>query len=165
MAILGDDGVMDAAFDVAAVRRAEAAAMADVSPDTLMARAAFGLATFCARLLKQQRGAVVGSRIVVLAGSGNNGGDALWAAAMLANRGVAVTAVLLADHWHAEGSAALLRNGGRVDLISVDQVSVRVNRQAAIGIAIVGDPKICALFAHRSNEIRHVSRTAVKVDV
>ncbi len=129
MAILGDDGVMDAAFDVAAVRRAEAAAMADVSPDTLMARAAFGLATFCARLLKQQRGAVVGSRIVVLAGSGNNGGDALWAAAMLANRGVAVTAVLLADHWHAEGSAALLRNGGRVEVLDL------VTHGPAIGAA------------------------------
>ena len=39
--------------------------------------------------------AVVGCRVVLLVGSGNNGGDALWAGAFLAGRGCRVDAVTL----------------------------------------------------------------------
>lgn len=53
--------------------------------------------------------------MTVLAGSGDNGGDALHAGALLARRGAAVTAVLLApDRAHADGLAALRSAGGRV---------------------------------------------------
>ncbi len=45
--------------------------------DTLMERAATGLATACAALL----GRVYGARVVLLVGSGDNGGDALYAGA------------------------------------------------------------------------------------
>ncbi len=76
----------------------------------LMQRAAAGLAVACAQLL----GRVYGGRVVLLVGSGDNGGDALYAGARLARRGAAVTAVLLApDRTHAGGLAALLRAGGR----------------------------------------------------
>ena len=54
-----------------------------------MQRAAAGLASVCATLL----GRVYGSRVVVLAGTGDNGGDALFAGARLAARGAQVTAV------------------------------------------------------------------------
>lgn len=75
-----------------------------------MQRAAAGLAVACAQLL----GRVYGSRVVLLVGSGDNGGDALYAGARLARRGAAVTAVLLApERTHAGGLAALLRAGGR----------------------------------------------------
>jgi len=75
-----------------------------------MQRAAAGLAVACAQLL----GRVYGSRVVLLVGSGDNGGDALYAGARLARRGAGVTAVLLApDRTHAGGLAALLRAGGR----------------------------------------------------
>ena len=50
-----------------------------------MQRAAFGLATACAEFL----GAVYGARVLVLAGSGDNGGDALYAGARLSRRGAA----------------------------------------------------------------------------
>ena len=75
-----------------------------------MQRAAAGLAVTCAQLL----GRVYGSRVVLLVGSGDNGGDALYAGARLARRGAGVTAVLLAaERAHAGGLDALLRAGGR----------------------------------------------------
>ena len=75
-----------------------------------MQRAATGLATVCLRLL----GAAYGRRVALLVGTGNNGGDALYAGAALARRGVRVTAVLLEpDRVHAGGRAALRRAGGR----------------------------------------------------
>ncbi|MFG2842450.1 NAD(P)H-hydrate dehydratase [Kitasatospora sp. NPDC048296] len=103
------------AHPVETVRAAEAALMARLPEGTLMQRAAAGLATTCARLLTRRRGRVYGSRVTVLAGSGDNGGDALYAGAALARRGARVTAVLLAPQKaHQGGLAALRAAGGRV---------------------------------------------------
>ncbi|MGW1926022.1 bifunctional ADP-dependent NAD(P)H-hydrate dehydratase/NAD(P)H-hydrate epimerase [Streptomyces massasporeus] len=55
-----------------------------------------------------------GARAVLLVGSGDNGGDALYAGARLARRGAGVTAVLLGDRAHEGGLAALRAAGGRV---------------------------------------------------
>jgi ADP-dependent NAD(P)H-hydrate dehydratase / NAD(P)H-hydrate epimerase len=80
-------------------------------PDgTLMQRAAAGLTAVCAGLL----GGVYGSRVVVLAGSGDNGGDGLYAGARLAARGAAVTALEGGSKIHSGGSGALRAAGGRV---------------------------------------------------
>jgi len=98
------------AHHVAAVRAAESALMATVPEGALMQRAAAGLASVCVRLLP----AVYGSRVVVLAGSGDNGGDALYAGARLADRGAVVTAVAAAARVHEAGAAALCGSGGRV---------------------------------------------------
>ncbi|MFL6095674.1 MAG: NAD(P)H-hydrate dehydratase, partial [Blastococcus sp.] len=74
-------------------------------------RAATGLATVCVRLL----GSVYGRRVVLLVGTGNNGGDALFAGTSLAHRGARVSAVLLdPDRVHAAGLDALREAGGRV---------------------------------------------------
>ncbi|EGX59501.1 hypothetical protein SZN_12248 [Streptomyces zinciresistens K42] len=84
--------------------------MARLPEGALMQRAAAGLAAACADLL----GRVYGSRVVLLVGSGDNGGDALFAGARLARRGAGVTAVLLAPgRAHPAGLAALRRAGGR----------------------------------------------------
>ncbi|WP_380278793.1 NAD(P)H-hydrate dehydratase [Kitasatospora purpeofusca] len=108
---------MRSAHRVDQVRAAEAALMARLPGGTLMQRAAVGLAATCARLLTRRRGRVYGSRVVVLAGSGDNGGDALYAGAALARRGARVSAVLLAPaRAHAAGLAALRAAGGRVVL-------------------------------------------------
>ncbi|GAA2130333.1 bifunctional ADP-dependent NAD(P)H-hydrate dehydratase/NAD(P)H-hydrate epimerase [Kitasatospora kazusensis] len=102
---------MRRAHTVQQVRAAEAVLMARLPEGTLMQRAAAGLAATCARLLPR----VYGSRVLVLAGSGDNGGDALHAGALLARRGASVRAVLLApERVHAAGLAALLAAGGRV---------------------------------------------------
>ncbi|MEW2610143.1 NAD(P)H-hydrate dehydratase [Streptomyces sp. NPDC047880] len=102
---------MRTAYSVETVRNAERELMARLPEGALMQRAAAGLAAACADLL----GRVYGSRVVLLVGSGDNGGDALYAGARLARRGAGVTAVLLApERAHAAGLAALRRAGGRV---------------------------------------------------
>jgi len=98
------------AHEVAKVRMAERTLMGTLPPGTLMQRAAAGLASVCAGLV----GTVYGARVVVLAGSGDNGGDALHAAARLARRGAAVLAVAAAGRVHEEGAAALRGAGGRL---------------------------------------------------
>lgn len=97
--------------DVAAVRAAEA--VLGTADGRLMQRAATALAAACAALLRGSRGHVTGSRVVILVGSGDNGGDALHAGALLADRGVRVDAIRVADRWHESGDRALHRSGGR----------------------------------------------------
>jgi ADP-dependent NAD(P)H-hydrate dehydratase / NAD(P)H-hydrate epimerase len=104
------------AHEVADVRAAESALMARVPDGKLMQRAAAGLASACAGLLRQ----VYGSRIVVLAGTGDNGGDALYAGALLARRGAVVTAISTGPKAHPGGSAALRGAGGRVTDAAAD---------------------------------------------
>jgi hydroxyethylthiazole kinase-like uncharacterized protein yjeF len=58
-------------------------------------------------------GSAYGARVVLLVGPGNNGGDALWAGAVLASRGARVDALLATEDAHEPGLAALLRAGGR----------------------------------------------------
>jgi ADP-dependent NAD(P)H-hydrate dehydratase / NAD(P)H-hydrate epimerase len=98
-------------YTAAEMRAAEEPVLAATPDGALMQRAAAGLATVCLRLL----GTTYGRRVTLLVGTGNNGGDALFAGASLAGRGARVTAVLLdAGRAHAAGLAALRRAGGRV---------------------------------------------------
>ena len=101
---------MRSAYDGQQVREAEQVLLDRLPDGALMQRAATGLAVVCAGLL----GRVYGSRVLLLVGSGNNGGDALYAGALLAARGSRVDALLLTDSAHEQGLAALLRAGGRV---------------------------------------------------
>ncbi|OUC95512.1 NAD(P)H-hydrate dehydratase [Streptosporangium minutum] len=98
------------AYTTDQIRAAEAALMAGLPEGTLMERAAAGLAVICARTL----GRVYGSRVVLLIGGGDNGGDALYAGARLASRGARVDAILAGSRVHGAGLAALRRAGGRV---------------------------------------------------
>lgn len=98
------------AHEVGKVRAAERALMARLPEGALMQRAAAGLASVCARLLP----AVYGARVVLLAGGGDNGGDALYAGARLARRGARVSAVQAGSKIHQEGLAALRDAGGRL---------------------------------------------------
>jgi hydroxyethylthiazole kinase-like uncharacterized protein yjeF len=102
------------AYSVSKVRAAEAALMALVPEGTLMQRAAAGLASVCAGLLRDSAGGVYGARVVILTGTGDNGGDALYAGERLARRGASVTAVRAGERMHAEGARALVGAGGRV---------------------------------------------------
>ncbi len=101
---------MRQAHTVEQVRAAEAELMARLPEGALMQRAAHGLAHAVLDLL----GNVYGRRVLLLVGSGDNGGDALYAGAVLARRGVLVEAWLLSDHAHEAGTAALVRVGGRL---------------------------------------------------
>jgi len=116
---------MHEVLTVPEVRAAEALAMRDLPDGALMSRAAAGLATACVDLL----GGTYGRRVLVLAGSGDNGGDALFAGARLARRGTAVVAVGTGEPIHEAGLADLRAAGGRrlaaltaADLDGVDLV-------------------------------------------
>ncbi|WP_381553798.1 NAD(P)H-hydrate dehydratase [Streptomyces eurythermus] len=124
---------MRTAYSVETVRTAERALMARLPEGALMQRAAAGLAAACAGLL----GRVSGSRVVLLVGSGDNGGDALYAGARLARRGAAVTAVLLApERTHPAGLAALRRAGGRA--VTADRGEEAIARARLVVDGIVG---------------------------
>ncbi|MGZ4575362.1 MAG: NAD(P)H-hydrate epimerase, partial [Mycobacteriaceae bacterium] len=98
---------MREAYEVAAVRAAEAPVLARSPENVLMRRAAFGVAAVVLRELARRCGATSGRDVVLLVGAGGNGGDALWAGAFLRRRGVAVTAILLdPERAHPAGLAA-----------------------------------------------------------
>ncbi|GAA4678033.1 NAD(P)H-hydrate epimerase [Frondihabitans cladoniiphilus] len=75
----------------------------------LMQRAADGLADEIRRVL-ENRGTTPGV-VLVLAGSGDNGGDALYAAARLAATGVRVRILTTGTRWHEDALAAAITAG------------------------------------------------------
>lgn len=79
----------------------------------LMRRAAVGLASHTLELLKDRAGGVYGRRVLVLAGPGHNGGDALFTATTLLNRGVQVFACRAAPSIYEAAAAEFTRAGGR----------------------------------------------------
>lgn len=94
---------------VASIRAAEDEAFARTDEGELMQRASDALAT---RLLRDL-GHTDGTSVLVLAGPGNNGGDALWAASRLAGRGVRVWVHAVdPDRVHRPGWEACLGRGG-----------------------------------------------------
>jgi hydroxyethylthiazole kinase-like uncharacterized protein yjeF len=99
-----------AGYSAAQVRAAEAPHLAAGEP--LMRRAAAALAARLRRELAEL-GAPDGP-VVLLVGSGDNGGDALWAGAELAAAGVAVTAIPTSERMHVEGAQAARDAGVRV---------------------------------------------------
>ena len=114
------------AHRVADVRAAEHALMAKVPDGALMQRAAAGLASICANLLDR----VYGARVVVLAGSGDNGGDALYAGARLAGRSANVVAIAVGPRLHEAAAAELLARGGRIIAASLPAGDSRTARSA-----------------------------------
>lgn len=97
----------------AEVRASERVAMAELPPQTLMDRAATAVAVECFHVFRQS-GGIVGRRVLLLVGSGDNGGDALFAGARLLRRGVAVSAVSLGGSMHTQGLHAFTAAGGRI---------------------------------------------------
>lgn len=122
---------MVAGYSAAQVRAAEAPLLAAGEP--LMRRAAAALAATLRRVL-DERGAT-GGLVVLLVGSGDNGGDALYAGAELAGEGVAVTAIPTSDRVHAEGGAAARAAGVRF----VDTADDDAAREALGSAAVIVD--------------------------
>lgn len=131
-------------YSADAIRNAEAPLLASLPEGGLMRRAAYGLAVAIAREL----GTVAGRRVCAVVGSGDNGGDALWAATFLRRRGAVVTAVLLnPDRAHAGGLAAFRAAGGRI-VETVPQATDLVI-DGVVGISASGSlrPGAAELFA------------------
>ena len=120
---------MRRAHTVEQVRAAEAELMERLPEGALMQRAAAGLAYAVVDLL----GSAYGRRVLLLVGSGDNGGDALYAGALLARRGVQVQAWLLSEHAHEGGIAALRGAGGRTIAGDPERPEVVVDGIVGIG--------------------------------
>ncbi|HEV2537278.1 MAG TPA: NAD(P)H-hydrate epimerase, partial [Streptosporangiaceae bacterium] len=160
------------AYQVTTVRAAERALMELVPDGTLMDRAAAGLASVCAALLRTDPGFVYGARVAVLAGSGDNGGDALYAGARLARRGAAVTAIAAGPKTHQGGLSALRAAGGRVaDGQVAGDVAAAVGQadlilDGLLGIGGRGGPREpFAGLAARAEQARQAGATVVAVDL
>jgi ADP-dependent NAD(P)H-hydrate dehydratase / NAD(P)H-hydrate epimerase len=124
---------MRQAWRVADVRAAEKTLMATLPDGALMQRAAAGLARRCVLLL-DATGGVYGARVVLLVGSGDNGGDTLYAGAALARRGAQVLAVLLnPDRVHLAALAALRGAGGRTVRALPDRADLVLDGIVGIG--------------------------------
>ncbi len=102
-------------YSADAIREAEAPLLASLPDGALMRRAANGLANAIARELVLQTGGIAGRSVCAVVGSGDNGGDALWAATFLRRRGAAAAAVLLnPERANEKALAAFRKAGGRV---------------------------------------------------
>ncbi|MDD7464791.1 MAG: NAD(P)H-hydrate dehydratase [Actinomycetaceae bacterium] len=102
---------MKRAYVVEDVRRAEQPLLDAGVP--LMDQAAYALAGAVVRHIRESGLRIPGSTLLALVGAGNNGGDALFAAAYLARRGMSVVA---ACHGavHEAGRASAVRAGVRI---------------------------------------------------
>ena len=100
------------AYDSDTVRDMERPLLDDGVP--LMRMAASATARTTMSLLDDEGLAVEDSRIAVLAGAGDNGGDGLYAGAMLAQEGAQVTAIAVGRSLHDAAFAAFVHAGGRV---------------------------------------------------
>jgi hydroxyethylthiazole kinase-like uncharacterized protein yjeF len=116
--------------------------------EPLMARAAFALYQHVVRALRAR--VERGGRVVVLVGPGNNGGDALFAAALLAKRPIEVTVVLLGERVHEAGLSAVRSSQARIVSCSSTEITddlVALIRSAdtlvdgLLGIGAVGAPR------------------------
>ncbi|WP_052423010.1 bifunctional ADP-dependent NAD(P)H-hydrate dehydratase/NAD(P)H-hydrate epimerase [Nonomuraea candida] len=149
---------MRTAYTAGQIRAAEHALMATLPEGTLMQRAAAGLAAACADLL----GRVYGTRVVLLVGSGDNGGDALYAGERLARRGARVGAVLAGSKTHEAGLRALREAGGRVvEASAIEGADLIIDGLVGIGASgALREPY--ARLAERANA---AGGTIVAVDV
>ena len=106
-------GSMRDAYQVAKVRAAEAK-LHGARPGRRAHAAGGGRARLRLRdPAAPEPGRVYGARVVLLVGTGDNGGDALYAGERLARRGAAVTAIQAGPRLHPGGAAALRAAGGR----------------------------------------------------
>lgn len=100
------------AYDSDTVRDMERPLLDDGTP--LMRMAASAAAQVTMTLLDDEDLAVEDARIAVLAGAGDNGGDGLYAGAILAREGAQVTAIATGRSLHDAAFAAFVHAGGRV---------------------------------------------------
>jgi hydroxyethylthiazole kinase-like uncharacterized protein yjeF len=128
------------AYSVSSVRAAEAVAMASLDEGELMSRAASALAAVASDRL----GRPAGRHVVAIVGAGNNGGDALYAAARLAQDGADVVVLKVAEAAHEGGlraardAGALVLGVGGADTDPPSKVSAALSRAELVIDGIVG---------------------------
>lgn len=118
------------------VRQAESVHLAAGEP--LMLRAAAGLAREVRQLLAARPDRSRPARVLVLLGSGDNGGDALYAAASLATGGAVVWLVRAGSRVHAAGYAVALDEGCIDVQADPDAVALRASRSDVVVDGLLG---------------------------
>lgn len=98
------------AYSTEAIRLSENPMIAAAQPDALMKQAAQAVAEAAVCMVPSASAA-----ITVVAGTGGNGGDGLYAGAILAQLGYRVHAVLTGESAHAPALSAFVQAGGCVD--------------------------------------------------
>jgi NAD(P)H-hydrate epimerase len=127
---------MVAGYTAAQVRAAEAPHLERGEP--LMRMAASALAE-AVRDVLAGRDERADASVLVLAGTGDNGGDALFAAAELAANGVRVDVVPTGERLHEEGSAAAAAAGVRIwETVSPERVARAASDAAVLIDGILG---------------------------
>lgn len=155
-------------YRVAQIRTAEQRAIDAVGVELLMQRAAAGLATAILRRLPSWTGKrrCYGARVLLVLGSGNNGGDALYAGVRLARRGVAVKAWRTGASVHAAGWAAFLAAGGReVDAATAGSLLGRLDAVIDAVAGIGSRPGLAAEVADFAQRCREAQVPVVAVDL
>ncbi|GAA1342568.1 NAD(P)H-hydrate epimerase [Arthrobacter roseus] len=137
---------MIAAYTAEQVRAAEAPLLAAGPDGQLMRRAAHGLYAKAVELIAGH-GGIYGARAAIIVGSGNNGGDALYAGALLSRRGIQTTAILTSERVHESGLAEFQRSGGTVIRLQGDDSTHTRAVRACLEAALVIDG-ILGIGAH-----------------
>ncbi len=144
------------------IRSAEAPLLAALPGGALMRRAAGGLATSIAAELRRRTGGVAGRSVCAVVGSGDNGGDALWAATFLRRRGAGASAILLdPERTHPAALAAFRAAGGRV--VQAPPAGADLVIDGVVGISGTGPlrPAAAEVFA----AVRAAGVPVVAVDI
>lgn len=137
-------------YSVAQIRAAEERAFLVTAPGSLMQRASFALGVGCVDLLQETFGRVYGTSLLVVVGPGNNGGDALFAGALLARRGVSVRVYCVVPGvCHEAGLSACVAAGGRVIDSLGGEFDMVLDGIAGLGSSRPVDPEL-ALTINRS---------------
>lgn len=111
------------AYKRSVIRRVEADAVANCPPDALMKKAAGAVADTALSLVSAGCENLAGVKILGLVGSGNNGGDCLYALRYLAINGCQCVALLLGGSVHERALTAALR--ARVHIIDCRDKDLR----------------------------------------
>ncbi|MGG5171008.1 NAD(P)H-hydrate dehydratase [Pseudarthrobacter sp. J1738] len=151
---------MISAHSGAQIREAERPLLDSGMGAVLMSRASYGLASAIVSELRSRGERLYGCSVTVLAGKGNNGGDGLFAAALLARRGMRTTAVLTAAVAHAEALGAFERAGGRVLRLAENNMSEAVHAACSAVVlidAVLGTGAIGGLRGSAAELVHRIS--------
>ena len=119
------------AYTTEAVREAEAKVVAAAATDELMKQAARAVADKCIDAIAASGQTPAGSVVLALIGGGDNGGDGLYACAMLAEAGLEAKAVILSNKYHQRAYAAADKAGVELMLPDLDVMPSRLAKAIA----------------------------------
>lgn len=150
------------------VRATEALVAATLPEGELMQRAAHALSTRCLSALAEHGGGQYGRRVAMLVGSGGNGGDALWAGALLRHRGVSVTALLARPDSTYPGALGGFHAAGGLVLDLADLQSAEALAAADLiidGLVGLGSARAIDLPCSIVEALAHSAAPIVAVDI